>query len=169
MRPTSVKLLAAIGAVAAAFGWAIIAVLSSVGGVLFPVPWAAAITVTIVALALFIWGGLLARRLRDPQLRRETNPFMVARTAALAMATSRTGAGVAGFYAGVAVATWLQGAGVISRAYSAAGSAAAAVTLAAVGVWLERVCRIDDSDSDEPVRRDDDNGEDWVLPSDTPH
>ena len=79
-------------------------------------------------------------------------PLVAARTAALAMAASRTGSIVAGFYAGLALGT-------LPSIDTEAGSrtfwislvsALGAVALAAAAYWLEYLCRLpSDGDGDD--------------------
>jgi hypothetical protein len=83
-------------------------------------------------------------------------PIAAARTAAFAMAASRTGAVVAGLYTGIAVATvtaFATPAG--SAAFSSAALAATgSIVLAGAALWLESLCRIPgDEDGDNDAGR----------------
>ena len=69
---------------------------------------------------------------------------MAARTAALAMAASRAGSLVAGFYAGVALASLPHRdtpAG-LTTTWTSAASTLGAVVLVVVALWLEYMCRL---------------------------
>ena len=69
---------------------------------------------------------------------------MAARTAALAMAASRTGAIVGGVYLGIAasfVGRWAQDSG-RERVITALLAALAAAAVIAVALWLEHLCRL---------------------------
>lgn len=71
-------------------------------------------------------------------------PLVAARTAALAMAASRIGSLVAGFYAGVAVGIVPSlGTPTGSQTFWSAGLASlGALALVAAALWLEHVCRL---------------------------
>ena len=80
------------------------------------------------------------------------DPIVAARSAALAMAASRTGAIVAGFYAGVTVGL-LPGwsvAYVRDRVVVSAVTVLTASLVVAAALWLERVCRVPPDASDDP-------------------
>ncbi len=71
-------------------------------------------------------------------------PLLAARTAALALAASRTGALVGGFYAGIAAAlvnvvSTPSGQSSLTAAIIALG---ACVVLAGAAAWLESMCRL---------------------------
>ena len=96
MTPTSLRLLATLGLVSAVAGWVIADLVDRFAGRGMPVPWTAPATLGILALALVFWAMGMRRRLRDGHV----DPFVAARTAALAMAASRTGAIATGVYPG---------------------------------------------------------------------
>jgi hypothetical protein len=82
------------------------------------------------------------------------DPLVAARSAALAMAASRTGAIVAGFYAGVAIAfapSWDLSAA-RERIVIALVTVVGAGLVVVAALWLERVCRVppDASDDEKP-------------------
>jgi hypothetical protein len=71
-------------------------------------------------------------------------PLVAARTAALAMAASRTGAIAGGVYLGIALSfatRWGQEAG-RERVITAGLSVLASIAVVAVALWLERMCRL---------------------------
>ena len=103
MTPTSLRLLFTLAAVSAVGGWVIADLVDRFAGRGMPVPWTAPATLAILALALLFWALGMRRKLRDGQV----DPFVATRTAALAMAASRTGAIAAGVYAGFLV--WFVG------------------------------------------------------------
>ena len=82
-------------------GWVLADVIDRVAGRSVPVPWTAPATLAILAVALVFWAVGMRRRLREKRV----DPFVAARTAALALAASRTG--VAGLLM-VAAALWLE-------------------------------------------------------------
>ncbi|MDP2287736.1 MAG: DUF3180 domain-containing protein [Actinomycetota bacterium] len=144
MTPTRVRLLLALGVLAGSIGWAIAVLVERHSGRVVPVPWLAAVTLWFLAIALFVWTLLARPRLKRKPGHRRMAPLIAARTAALAMAGSRTGSLVAGFYAGICIGT------IPSRATQAGSdtlwislaSAAGALALAAAALWLEHICRL---------------------------
>lgn len=144
MTPTRVRLLIALGVLAASIGWAIAVLVDNQSGRVVPIPWLAALTLWFLAIALLIWTVLARPRLKRKAGHRPMAPLVAARTAALAMAGSRTGSLVAGFYVGIGLGT------LPSRATQAGAdtfwislaSAAGALALAAVALWLEHICRL---------------------------
>ncbi|MDO9484922.1 MAG: DUF3180 domain-containing protein [Actinomycetota bacterium] len=144
MKPTRVRLLLALAVLAGSVGWAIALLVENQSGRALPIPWLAAATLWFLAIALFAWTVLARPRLKRKSGHRPMAPLVAARTAALAMAGSRTGSLVAGFYAGICIGT------VPSRATEAGSatmwislaSAAGALALAAAALWLEHICRL---------------------------
>ena len=144
MTPTRPRLLLVLAALAAAIGFATVLLWDSLTGRTLPVPLTAALTLVLLAVALFVWALAMRPRLLGLPNTRPVSPFVATRTAALAMAASRTGAIVA----------------------LACVSAALLVTLAAV--WLEYLCRLTKNHDDEPPAVPGDSDGDWVLPSTQP-
>ena len=143
MTPTRPRLLLVLAALAAAIGFATVLLWDSLTGRTLPVPLTAALTLVLLAVALFVWALAMRPRLLGLPNTRPVSPFVATRTAALAMAASRTGA--------IALACV---------------SAALLVTLAAV--WLEYLCRLTKNHDDEPPAVPGDSDGDWVLPSTQP-
>lgn len=168
MTPTSPKLLLLLAVPAIAIGWAIVQLYVTIADQPFPVPFTAAATMFVLAAALFIWTLLIRPRIARKPGTQPLSPFTAARTAALAMAASRTGALAGGFYIGVAI----ELAGRFDNAYSrerlfyALGAAFGAFLVVLAALWLEHICRLPGDDDDKPKRTDQtDEGSDWVLPS----
>jgi len=157
VKPTSIKLLAALGVLGAAIGWGLALVLEGVGGFLLPVPWSAPFALAVLVIALLFWTIGTRRRLAGRPGTEPLPPLLAARTAALAMAASRTGAIVAGFYAGVAALMFglTENPLARERGFVSVGCAVLGVALSVVGHWLERSCRLPD-DGDEPSSDDPD-------------
>lgn len=173
MIPTRPGLLAALALSAAVVGWCVVGLVNALAGISLPVPRSAPTALAVIALSLFIWALLLRPRLL-PQLNqrsvqgsgqrvsqkasiRPVSPFVAARTAALAMAASRTGALVGGFYLGVAVAflpSWSVEAP-RERVVVAVAAVVASVLLVAAALWLERICRL----PDQPEGAEGDSGD----------
>jgi len=118
------------------------------------VPWGAALAMGLVAIAVLGWALLARPRLLHRPGHAPMDPILAARTAALAMAGSRTGAAVTGFYLGVAAAL-LPAADTEagrSSAGASAATAAAGAALAVVALWLEGMCRLPGDDDDATSR-----------------
>lgn len=163
MTPTSARLLATLGVVSAVAGWVVADLVDQAAGRSVPVPWTAPATLAILALALAFWSFGMRRRLHEGRV----DPFVAARTAALAMAASRTGAIATGVYAGFLV--WFAGQwGIEAARYRGFASMAAVVAgllVVAAALWLERICRIKgDADDDDDGTTDTDSTADWVHP-----
>jgi hypothetical protein len=159
--PTRVRVLLLIAALGAVAGWVAVQVMDNATGRALPVPWLAAATLWLLALALAIWA--LSCRSRLPHrasgrgavvapVRPPMHPIVAARTAALAMAASRVGAAIGGLYGGIAI-------GVAARTSEAArgvlwtalAACVACAVIVAVAVWLETMCRLpQDPDTSRP-------------------
>lgn len=151
MTPTRIRTLLVLAVLAGALGWGAAELIAGQSGRAIPVPWPAGVTMWLLAVGLGVWAVLARPRLLRREGARPMAPLVAARTAALAMAASRTGAIVGGFYAGVLV-------GVLPLRMSAAGTdtiiRAAVAVLGSVAVtlialWLERLCRLPQDDDDE--------------------
>ena len=151
MAPTRIRLLLALAVIAGAVGWGASELTAGQSGRALPVPWLAAATSWLLAFALGTWTLTSRPRLLRKPRASLMPPLVAARTAALAMAASRTGALVAGFYAGIAVGTIPQRATPAgSDAIASAGAASlGAIALTAIALWLERLCRLRAQDDDD--------------------
>lgn len=155
MTPTRIRLLLTLAVTAAAVGWAVMVVTEGQQGRVLPVPWTAGALLWILAFALFVWTLLARPRLLRRPGARPMSPFVAARSAALAMAASRTGSLVGGFYAGMAVGAFPMRATPAAQdtLWASVLAVLASVALAAVALWLERLCRLpsdDDPTSSRP-------------------
>ena len=154
MRPTRIRFLVAVLVVCAAVGWGVVQLVDAWIGRIVPVPWLAAAAVWLLAGALLYWTVASRPRLQGRPGAKPMPPVVAARTAALAMAASRAGAVVAGFYAGVVVGVVPQ-VGVptgTATFWSALLASLGALGLVAAALWLEHVCRL-------PVEPKDDFGD----------
>ena len=143
MRPTSAGLLLTLAAIAGLTVWALVGAWTASSGLPF-VPWSAAVIIWVAAVAIGIAALVLRPRLRRAEGAKPMSPFAAARTAALALAASRTGALLVGGYLGYAAVvlenleTDYRRRALAVAAVSALGSA----VLVASGLLLERFCRI---------------------------
>lgn len=129
---------------AGATGWSIARLWPTWTYTEMPVPVLTPILLSTFAGGLFSITLKVRSRLKDPAGRRELHPVFSTRTAALALAASRTGAVAMGFYAGVYLVNVLTLDSEASR--TAAGNASPTVLVSAVivalALWLERMCRL---------------------------
>jgi ABC-type thiamin/hydroxymethylpyrimidine transport system permease subunit len=144
MQPTRVRLLVGIAVIAAAVGWGVVQVVDAWLGRLVPVPWAAAGALWLLAGAVAYWALTSRPRLRHHPGSRPLPPLVAARTAALAMAASRIGALVLGFYAGIAagMAPNLSTPSGLQTFWAATAAALGALALVVAAMWLEHLCRL---------------------------
>ncbi len=144
MTPTRPRLLVVLAVVGAVVGWALTRLVDAYAGRSLPVPWTAPVVMALLAFALVLWTrGTRARLARKPGTK-PMEPIVAARSAALAMAGSRTGAVVGGFYLGVAVA--LSGSWEVPYVRElvllSLATVLGSVGVVAASLWLERVCRL---------------------------
>jgi hypothetical protein len=152
MTPTRPRLLVALAVLSAAVGWGVVRVVDAYLDRSLPVPWTAALVMLVLAVALALWARGTRARLSGRPGTKPMDPILAARSAALAMAASRTGSIVVGLYAGVAVAL-LPGWNVPyvrERVIVSAVTVLLAGLVVAAALWLERVCRVPPDASDDP-------------------
>ncbi len=151
MTPTRLRLLALIAVAAGVVGWVLATIADSIFERYLPVPWSAALAMWLLAVALGMWALIVRPRLQRKPGTEPLPPFVAARTAALALAASRVGAGVLGFYVGVALVFVgdLPVPAAESGAWASAATALGGVAITAIALWLERMCRITDDDGDD--------------------
>jgi hypothetical protein len=152
MRPTRLRLIVAIAVVAAAIGWGLVQVVDSRLGRIVPVPWLAAGAMWLLAAAVAYWAWSSRPRLQHRPGAKPMPPLVAARTAALAMAASRIGALVLGFYGGIAVGMGphLDTPSGLQTFWAAGLAAAGAAGLVAASLWLEHLCRLPVGPPDDP-------------------
>lgn len=151
MQPTSLRLLFVTAAVGFGVGFLGARFWDLQTGAPPAVPWAAPLTLLVLAAGFALAALTLKPRLQRRPGHRPLDPFKAARTAVLALAGSRTGAAVAGVYLGYSGFLLLDLVNDYRRhmVLVALVAAAAGIALAAAALWLERVCRIQDGDDDE--------------------
>jgi hypothetical protein len=154
LRPTTWRLLVALAAIAAALGWAANRLVDAFAERSLSVPITMPVAMALLALTTALWARGTRARLSGKPGTRPMDPLVAARSAALAMAASRVGAIVAGFYAGVLVdlVPRFDVPGVRERGVVAIATVVMAVLLALAGLWLERICRL----PDDPAPSEDD-------------
>lgn len=149
MKPTSIPWLLGVAGIAALVGWGFAAWVDGYGR-LPAVPWMAVVVVWVVAGFVGAWAVVARRRLHPKPGAPRMAPLTAARTTALALAGSRTGAVFLGLYGGIGLRL-LQETAVAAgreRLLAAALAALGGLVLAGLSLWLENLCRLPD-DPDE--------------------
>ena len=148
--PTSVRLLVVLAVIAAGTGWALFTLVLGQTGRVVEVPWLSAATLWLLAGAVAVWAWTSRPRLLRLPGARPMPPLVAARTAALAMAASRTGALVAGAYVGLGVAAVAERSVPTGQQtmFASFTSAAGAMVLTVVALWLEHLCRLPQRDDE---------------------
>ncbi|MEU7615457.1 DUF3180 domain-containing protein [Micromonospora rifamycinica] len=153
MGPTRFSTLLVAALAAAAVAWLLISSFYYSGTP--RLPWLP--VVTLVALAVLeAYAAVNTRsRIERKPGREPVNPLLVARFVVLAKASALAGAIFLGFYAGLT--GWLfaepTNAAIEDRPAAGAG-ALASLALVAAALWLERSCRVPESDDDIDDRQD---------------
>lgn len=141
MKRTSIRSLAGLAVAWAFLGWAYANWIVGHGR-LPAVPWLAALVVWVLTGFVAAWSVSAHRRLHSATNR--LPPLIAARTAALSLAGSRTGAIILGGYAGVALRI-LGEQGIAAarvRVLAATVAALGGLLLATLSLWLEHKCRL---------------------------
>ncbi len=169
IKRTSIAWLVAIVLIGIALGWVLVRIVDSTTGRILGVPLIASLGLWALAIGVLLWAVVSRPRLihpddrghssrgpqpvpvptGDPQAVRRAHPdrmppLLAARTAALAMAASRTGALIGGFYLGIIAAligviSTPSGSDSVTASLIAAGACAVLVGSA---IWLESMCRL---------------------------
>ncbi|MEI7779018.1 MAG: DUF3180 domain-containing protein [Actinomycetes bacterium] len=144
MKPTRIRDLLLLALFAAGLGWSFIRLSDSLLGNFPPVPWLAPATLALLAVGLLAWTLGVRGRIQRKEGSKEISPLLAARTAALSLAASRTGALVCGGYLGAALAFSAHWDTIGGRNHTLLSLCAALAALAVVlaALWLESVCRL---------------------------
>lgn len=149
MQRTRWQTLLTVAVTTAALGWLVLRLLDRTAVQPPPVPWLVSVVMLVIAGVVLTMGWQVRQFLagKRPQL----NPIRAARTAVLAKASCYTGALLAGWYLSqvLAVVGNLSIASQRDRAQAAAVAAVTAVLMAAVGLLVERFCRVPPPDEPE--------------------
>lgn len=110
-----------------------------------------ALAILLLDLAIFFWGTNFKNRLKRDSKLLPVPALVAARTVALAMAASRTGAMLSGFYIAVAMffVPLLANSVIMQRFVNAMISALVSIWLLFLGLWLERICQVPQYPDDE--------------------
>ena len=159
MKPTTVKNLSLFFIVASIFGYFVPSIYENVTGTYIPVSLNTAIALVILNATLLYWILIFKKRLTSSTdknkeiLKRKTppHPLVSARTVALSFAGSRAGTLILGFYFGLIINLLpkLDLSPIQDRLITAFVIVISSVILIGLSLWLEKICRIKESD-DEP-------------------
>jgi len=159
MKPTTYRNVLSFIFIAAIFGFLIPSIYVNITSTYIPVSKNTVIALLLLNLSLLYWIVIFKNRLKDARektkdiLKRKSppHPLVAARTVALAFAGSRAASLILGFYLG-AILNFLPNL-VLSPIRSRISVSLAIIALSAVllglSLWLEKICRIKDSD-DKP-------------------
>jgi Protein of unknown function (DUF3180) len=150
MRPTRVRSLLLLAAVATLLSLLLQRALRSSGWTMPPVPWTAAVGLALVACLVYSAAVPVRRMLRGVPGARPVHPLRAARAAVLGKATAYAGAVVLGWYL-AAVLLLLPDLDVDARqaqAVRAGVTALAALAACIAGLLAERMCRVPPDEGD---------------------
>ena len=159
MKPTTFRNVLSFIFVAAIVGSLIPSIYENITSTYIPVSTNTVIALLLLNLTLLYWIVIFKNRLKDARdknqdiLKRKSppHPLVAARTVALAFAGSRAASLILGFYLG-AILNFLPNldlSPIKSRISVALAIIALSAVLLALSLWLEKICRIKDSD-DKP-------------------
>ena len=144
LTPTRIIYLVYLSLISAGVGWIVATMWPPIFSQAFATPWLTAITMWLIAAALFIWTFLARKKINPEKGKPRLDPLLAARSAALAMSASRVGALALGFYFGIFVDNLVFSDSPASkeRALISALTAVASLVTAVIGLWLEHICRL---------------------------
>ena len=140
MTPTKISTLLVFALGAGAAGYATAKLFDVFANRNLPLSWSLPGLMTILAVAIWLWARGVSARLEGRSGAKPIEPLVVARSAAIAMATSRTGALIGGFVVGVIGA--LLGGWDVPYVREQIVSAIASLLAVLAGLALERACRV---------------------------
>ncbi|WP_431919842.1 DUF3180 domain-containing protein [Micromonospora wenchangensis] len=153
MGPTRFSTLLVAALAAAAVAWLLISSFYYSG--IPRLPWLPVVTLAALAV-LEAYAAVNTRgRIERKPGREPVNPLLVARFVVLAKASALAGAIFLGFYAGLTGWLFVEPTNAAIEDRPAAGAGAlAALALVTAALWLERSCRVPESDDDADDRAD---------------
>lgn len=152
MKTTSVSLLLRIAVVAIFLGWLFDTGWQILTGMLFRWAWGSWAAILIADVAIFAWAWSVRHRLPRKIMAEgkltvqravaPLSPIVAARTAALALAGSRTGAAVGGFYFGCALYARFDSEIDTKHSTISVATTLLCLIMIAVSLWLEHRCQL---------------------------
>ena len=146
LQNTKLSVLIAASALAAAVGWSIAKLWPAWTSTQFAVPLLTPIVLWSLVAFLLAWTFMVRANVKKVAHLNKLDPMVAARSAALALSSSRAGAIAVGFYAGVLVLNALTLDTAASRrcVLITSVTVVAALFVVIIGLWLERICRLPD-------------------------
>jgi hypothetical protein len=144
LTPTRITYLIYLAVLTTGIGFIVASIWPRIFSQAFATPWLTAITMWLLATALFVWTLLARKKIKPEKGKPRLDPILAARSAALAMSASRVGALAMGFYLGIFIDNLFFSDSTASneRALICGLTAIASLATIAVGLWLEHICRI---------------------------
>ena len=155
MRPTSLRLLAQLGVVSFSATFVVLFSLNQLNSSLIPIGFNAVIGIGLVDVALLAWIYSVKDRLPkskqnadgEVQIIRSAMPLpnlVAARTAALALAASRSGAVLSGIYVASSLNAALNFHVAVAQQtfWNSLVSSLLSLAMIWLGLWLERLCKL---------------------------
>ena len=144
MRPTRIRVLVLLAALATMVSLLVQRQLRAAGRDMPPVPWTASIGLLLVACLVYSAALPVRRMLRGGPRARPVNPLRAARAAVLGKATAYAGSVVLGWYVAqvILLAPDLNVDARQAQAVRAVVTALAALAAAVAGLLAERMCRV---------------------------
>jgi len=146
LQKTKVSLLVAVCALSVAIGWSIAKLWPAWTSTQFAVPALTPIVLWGLFAFLLAWTLMVRANLKKVAQANKLDPLVAARSAALALSSSRAGSIAAGFYSGVLLLNVLTLDTPASRrcVLITSVTVVAALLVIMIGLWLERLCRLPD-------------------------
>ena len=151
--PTKTSTLLLIAVFMTSFGWSVTRLWPTWFDQDLQVPLLAPATVFFLLSALSVWTLMVRVRLNPDNKELSLDPIVAARTAALAMASSRVGSMAGGTYLGIFLVNFFQRDPSIvgERLFASALTVVASLLLVVVALWLERMCKIKQPPANPPA------------------
>ncbi len=159
MKPTTFKNILSFIFVASIVGYFLSSIYENLTATFFPLNINTIFALFILNMALLYWINVFRSRLKNAREKNQElskrkfppHPLVSARTVALAFAGSRAGSLILGFYFGIVIEFLpkFELTPIKQRLAIALGIIALSAVLIALSLWLEKICRINDSD-DKP-------------------
>jgi len=159
LKPTTFKNILSFIFVASIVGYFLSSIYENLTATFFPLSTNTIIALFILNIALLYWIIIFRSRLRNAREKSQDlsrrkfppHPLVSARTVALAFAGSRAGSLILGFYLGIVIEFLpkFELSPIKQRLGIALGIIALSAALIGLSLWLEKICRINDSD-DKP-------------------
>jgi len=151
LTPTKPSLLVLLALLSGSLGWALAHLWNRWFDTQMPLPGLTAVMMWTLTVTLFVWTLSIRSKVHPKPGQPRVHPLVAARSAALALSASRTGALVFGFYVGVLFANVAMPASDArhSRIVISALVIAASLCFTLTALWLERICQIPKPPTDE--------------------